>query len=104
MISKDSLLVTGDDKLSILNVNQHNLVRIINIFNSGNICISCILNKNMLLTGDNNHNIKQWRIEGDNLICISTKENAHSSEIYSLLKLGNGHILSGASNGEIKIW
>ncbi len=58
----------------------------------------------MLLTGDQERRIIQWKIEGDNLKLLSIKENVHSSSVCTLLKLGNGQILSGSGNGEIKIW
>ena len=96
MITKDLLLLTGKERLSIINVNQHTLVRIINIPDSSSIRVSCILNKNTILTGDYNKKIKQWKIEGDNLKLISIKENAHENGITTLIKIGNGHILSGS--------
>ena len=104
MISEDLLLITGIDKLYIVNVNLYNLIRIINVPGSSYIVVSCILNKMIFLTADDNKNIKQWRIEGNNLKLISTKENAHDRWIFSLIKLRDGHILSGSVNGEIKIW
>ena len=104
MLTKDLLLSTGIDKLYIINVNQHNITRIINAPGSNCIMVSCILNNNTLLTGDSKRNIKQWKIEGDNLNLISTKENAHDRSIRSIIKLGDGYILSGSSDGEIKIW
>ena len=104
MISEDLLLITGIDKLYIVNVNLYNLIRIINVPGSSYIVVSCILNKMIFLTADDNKNIKQWRIEGNNLKLISTKDNAHDKPIFSLIKLKEGHILSGSSNGEIKIW
>ena len=58
----------------------------------------------MLLTGDGSNIIRQWRIEGDNLILISKKEKAHDDEIYDLLNLGNGHIASCSRDNTIKIW
>ena len=58
----------------------------------------------MLLTGDESKIIRQWRIEGDNLILISKKENAHYDGIYDLLNLGNGHIASSSFDKTIKIW
>ena len=57
-----------------------------------------------VLTGDDKKMIKQWRIEGNNLIIISTKENAHDKSIYILINIGNGHIASGSSDNKIKIW
>lgn len=104
LLTKDLLLSTGIKKLYIINVNEYNITRIINVPRSNEINVSCILTNNTLLTGDSNKSIKQWKIEGDNLNLISTKENAHDSAIYSLIKLGDGSILSGSSDGEIKIW
>ena len=103
MITKDLLLITGWGKISIININNYKL-RIIDVQGASYIHISgvCMLNQNMLLTGDNA--IKQWRIEGDNLILISKKEKAHHDvrAIKILLNLGNGHIASGSF--DIKIW
>ena len=104
MITKDLLLVTEYYKLYIINVNQYNLVRIINVPDSCYIHISCLVNENSVLTGDMEGNIKQWKIEGDNLKLLSTKENAHDYSIRSLIKLGDGHIISGSDDGVIKIW
>ena len=51
MMTKDLLLITGENKISIINVNNYKL-RIINVPGSGYIRGLCILNQNMLLTGD----------------------------------------------------
>ena len=58
----------------------------------------------MLLTGDESNIIRQWRIEGDNLILISKKEQVHDGTICDLLNLGNGHIASCSDDKTIKIW
>ena len=63
-----------------------------------------MLNQNMLLTGDCKGNIRQWKIEVDNLILVSKKEKAHDSAITKLLNLGNGNFLSGSKDKTIKIW
>ena len=101
MMTKDLLLITGENKISIINVNNYKL-RIINVPEADRIYGVCILNQNMLLTGDKI--IRQWRIEGDNVILISKKEKAHDDRIYVLLNLGNGHIASGSRDKTIKIW
>ena len=103
MMTKDLLLITGYNKISIINVNNYKL-RIINLPKAGCICGVCILNQNMLLTGDESKIIRQWRIEGDNLILISKKEKAHDDDIFDLLNLGNGYIASGSLDMTIKIW
>ena len=63
-----------------------------------------MLNKNMLLTGDNSYTLRQWKIEGDNLILVSKKEKAHDARINVLLNIGNGFIASGSDDNTIKIW
>ena len=104
MLSNDLLLVTGENNISILNVNAHSLIREIDVSGSGNIYAAILLNKNMILTADSNGRIIQWKIEGDNLQLISKKENAHDNEINTLSKIGNGLILSGSSDKFVKIW
>ena len=104
MISKDLLLIPGKYKISIININEYKLIKIIEVLDSSWICGVCMLNQNMLLTGDSKGKIKQWRIEGDNLILISTKENAHNYCINVLLNMGDGHIVSCSDDYTIKIW
>ena len=103
MISKELLLITGNNKLTIINVNSYNIIKTINVDNSGFINAVCMLNKDMILTGDYNKRIIQWKIENDNLKLISIKENAHYNSIITLSKLGNGLILSGSSDKYV-IW
>ena len=104
MISKDLLLVPGDDKIFIVNVNHYNLARQIDVQGSGFISSGCMLNKNIIITGDHSKALRQWRIEGDNLIPISKKENCHEGHIISLLNLGDGQIVSGSKDAKIKYW
>ena len=104
MITEILLAIPGENVISIIDVNQYKLMRIINVPGSSWIFGSCMLNKNMLLTGDRNLSIRQWRIEGDNLALISRKENSHDGDINYLLNLGNGHIASGSDYGTIIIW
>ncbi len=92
MISKELLVIPGENKISIINVNEYKLIRIIYAPNSSWIFGVCIINENTLLTGDQSELIKQWKIEGDNLILVSKKENAHDGSIYALLNIGNGFI------------
>ena len=103
MMTKDLLLITGENKISIINVNNYKL-RIINVPGANWIYGVCMLNQNILLTGDCKGNITQWKIEIDNLILVSKKEKAHDSAITKLLNLGNGNFLSGSKDKTIKIW
>ena len=104
LIKKDLLLIPGENQISIINTNQHTLVRKIEVPGSNWIYGVCMLNKNMLLTGDYSYTLRQWKIEGDNLILISKKENTHDDRINALLNLGNGFIASGSDDKTIKIW
>ena len=104
MITKDFLLLIESEELIIINVNTHKVLRKIKVPDSGNIYASCMLNKYNFIFGDFKNNIQHWRIEDDNLKLISIKKNAHDGTIYALLLLRDGHILSGDSKGEIKIW
>ena len=104
MISKDLLLITGENKISIVNVNTYNIINVIEASGSGCIFAACLLNKDIILTGDEKGRIIQWKIENDNLILISKKENAHNDRIYTLSKLDNGLFLSGSGDISVKIW
>ena len=104
VIKKDLLLIPGENQLSIINTNEYKLLRKIDVPNSSTITGVCLLNKNMLLTGDYSKIIRQWKIEGDNLILISKKEKAHDKDINVLLNMGNGFIASCSDDKTIKIW
>ena len=104
MISKELLIIPGINKISIININTYNIIKIVDIPNSGSIIGVCTINDNILLTGDENGIIRQWKIEGDNLILISQKENAHNRDINTLINIGDGHIASGSKDNLIKIW
>ena len=49
MINKDLLLIPGENIISIINVNNYNKVRIIDLNESGWICGVCMLNENIFL-------------------------------------------------------
>ena len=104
MISKELLIIPGQNKISIININEYEIIRIIDVPNSNSIIDICMLNDNILFTGDENKVIREWKIEEDNLILISQKENVHNDEINTLIKIGDGHIVSGSQDNLIKIW
>ena len=61
MISKDLLLIPGKYVISIININEYKLIRIIDVPNSEWLCGACMLSKNMLLIDDDSK-IMQWKI------------------------------------------
>ena len=104
MISKDLLLVPGENVISIVNVNEYKIINSIKVPGSSWILGVCLLTDNIILTGDYSKTICQWKIEGDNLVLISKKENAHKGNISVLCKLGNGHLASASDDSSIYIW
>ena len=104
MITKDLLAIGGKNEISIINVNQYNIIKKVEVPNSNWNFGFCMINKDIFLTSDSKGIIRQWKIEGNNLILISKKEKAHDNEIYALIKIGNGHIASESSDSSIKIW
>ena len=104
MIKKELLLIPGYEQLSIINTNEYKLIRKIKVPNSGWITGVCLLNNNMLLTGDRANRLRNWKIEGDNLILISENEEAHDDDINALLNIGYGLIASSSDDSTIKIW
>jgi len=104
MMTNDLLLAAGENKLTIINVNSHSVIRSIDVSGSSSIYAACLITNDMILTCDYNHKIIQWKIDGDNLRLIGKKENAHDTWIGTIKKIGNGLIMSGDGNGEVKIW
>ena len=100
LMIREDLLLIGENKISLINVNQYSLIRVIEA--SEYILSMCLLNENTILIGG--YFINQYRIEGDNIILISDKKNAHKNSIYSLLNLSNGHFASGSLDTKLKIW
>ena len=104
MLNENFLAIPGENKITIINVKIYKITRIIEINGSDWILGNCRINENMLFTGDRNLTIRQWKIEGDNLILVSIKNNAHEGDINTLINLGEGHFASGSDGGAVKIW
>ena len=104
LATKDLLIIGSENIISIIDVNKYKIIRLVEVDHSLNIFSFCMLNENMFLIGNNYGEITQWKIEGDNIILISKKENAHEKNIYFLIKVGDGHIASCSYDHLIKIW
>jgi hypothetical protein len=104
MLNEVLLVFPGENKLTIVDVNQYKVVRIVDANGANWIMGCCLINKDTLITGDNSKTLRQWKIEGDNLTLISKKENVHPGDINTIVNLNNGHFASGSDYGTIKIW
>ena len=64
----------------------------------------------MVLIGDIEGYLLQYKLEGDELIEISRKEKVHSKnkgysdEVSSICVIGDGHIATGGFDQRVKIW
>ena len=107
MITKDLMLIAHENSFFLINLDQYNIIRQIKVaennYNSNLYCL-CMLSKNMFLTGDYEGAIKQWKIEGNEITLFSSKHIAHNGSISTILKLGEGRILSCGDSDEFKIW
>ena len=104
LIKKNLLIIPGQNQISIINTDKYKLIRKIEVPGSNDICGICMLNENMILTGDSAKTIRQFKLENDNLIMVTKKENAHDSTINVLINIGNGFIASGSYDNSVKIW
>ena len=103
MIKNYLLAIPGENKITLINVNEYKIIRIVDVPNSGWINGICLFH-NILFTGDDSNTIRQWEIKDDNLILVLKREEAHNSPIITLTNMGNGHMASGSLDNSIKIW
>ena len=68
MITKNLLLLAQLNSFFLINIDQYNIISQIEVKenNSYFTCL-CLLNENMILTGDTEGAIKQWKIEGNEI-------------------------------------
>lgn len=103
MMTNDLLLVTGIVDIYIININSYTIIRTIDVSEStSGLYCACLINNEMILTGDMEGKIIQWKIDGDNLRLLSQKAKCHDEGIIIIKKIGNGLIMS--KSREIKIW
>ena len=101
MINERYLCVGGQDKLSLIDVNNKIIIR--EIQGEGTHLCLLKLNDNILLAGKTNGDITQWKIKENNLIIAGKKRMAHQSTIYKIIRFNNS-IITCSSDKSIKIW
>ncbi len=98
------LLVGATNAILIFDINQHRQIKEIESNNSNVIMSFIKLDKNCLLSADCKGNIKQWIINGDNLILENEKNNAHEGQIRMIRRNEEGLIITCSDDYSIKIW
>ena len=101
-INNDEIIVAGDKKIYLININNYNILNEINSDNC-NICILKLSN-NLFLTGDDNGTITQYKTENKHFIKVSYKNKSHENYIYSMTILKDMIISGGKNSNKIKIW
>ena len=102
----DEILFVGGIKyLYIINLLNFSIVRVIQTENY--IESFCLINeKNILLTGDDEGNIKKWKIEenGKQLKLIKNYNSIHSKWIRKIIRLNNDKIVTCSNDSSIKVF
>ena len=101
MINERYLCVGGQDKLSLIDVNNKIIIR--EIQEEGTHLCLLKLSDDILLAGKTNGDITQWKIKENNLIIAGKKRMAHQSTIYKIIRFNNS-IITCSSDKSIKIW
>ena len=103
MIDDKFLCVFGKNEITVFNVFKYNIVNKINTLKSD--FLSCfILIQDRLITGDWNGNLKEWKIEGSNIVEKTIMERAHTTGIVSMDLLQDGRIVTASQDKTLKIW
>ena len=101
MINERCLCVGGKDKITLIDVYNKSIIREVQE-TGAHLCL-LKLNDNILLTGTNNNNITQWKINENNLTFVSKKEKAHQGYITEII-IYNDLIISCSDDKSIKVW
>ena len=101
-LNDEEIAIAGNKKIYLIDFNNYLILNEINC-DYRNDCILKLSN-NLILIGDSNGTITQYRIEKKRLIKESFKNKSHEINIFSLTLI-NDMIISGSINSkEIKIW
>ena len=101
MMNERCLCIGGENKISIIDVYNKTIINEIKE-NGINMCLYK-LNNTTLLSGNDNGEIVQWKIDGNNLYFLDKKEKAHKNCIRDIIRFNNS-IISCSDDCLIKIW
>ena len=103
-LNNNEIAIAGIQKVYLIDINKYCILNEI----TSDYCNLSILKlpNNILLIGDTNMTITQYRIDNNKIIKESFKNNTHENEswIYSLTFLNDMIISGGFNSNKIKIW
>ena len=103
-LSDTYLLVGATNSILLFDINQHRQIKEIESENSSAITSFIKIDNKYLLSADCKGNIKQWIMDGDNLILENVKNNAHEGQIRMIRRNEEGLIITCSDDQSIKIW
>jgi WD40 repeat protein len=109
LIHDNYLLIGGYENnkgIYLININNHETIK--NIVSTLNYVCSIfeLLNGTILVGAFENHKfcLINYKFVNDNLIKIKSKESAHKGEIFDIIGLEDGTIISCSDDSTIKFW
>ena len=109
MINDNILLIGGYSEGGIYIIDTDNYQIVLQVYNNIKHINSIIglKNRNILIGCSDESNkcsLIEYKYENNNLIKILSKDNAHSDEIYGLIEMDDGMIISCSADKSIKFW
>ena len=97
--SSGGIYIINTDNYQIISQVHKNIKYVSSIIElmNGNILIGCY-------DENNKHSLIEYKYENNDLIKILSKDNAHSSNIYGLIEMNDGMIISCSQDYSIKYW
>ena len=97
--SSGGIYIINTDNYEIISQVHKNIKYVYSIIElmNGNILIGCY-------DENNKYSLIEYKYENNNLIKILSKDNAHSSNIYGLIEMDDGMIISCSADNIIKYW
>jgi len=102
LINENFLVYVTDYKVYIADLNIYN---VIDVYNIKQTCLYFHkLKDNILLCGNSQGNIIQYKFKDNKLNIISYKESVHSRFIWKIINSQKGYIISASDDSTIKLW
>ena len=97
-----TMAVGSKDLIEVYDIEKMIKVREFKI--NGNIKVFCKLTDDLLLSGDENGTIIQWKLHGINFNELCKREKAHNGSVEDIITLNNGAVVSVGLDCFVKVW